>query len=496
MLFNSPVYIFIFLPLVVIIYFILNKMRFTIAGKVWLVLASLFFYGYWDEKYLILIMASIAVNYGVGRALRFEQQTEARRSARILGRRTILILGVVFNLGLLGYYKYSNFFIENIRWIIDVDIPFFKLVLPLAISFFTFQQIAFLVDCYKKKAKEYSFINYCLFVTFFPQLIMGPIVHHSEMMPQFVRKRNCILQLKNISLGLFIFSMGLFKKVFIADTFAIWANAGFDSGAQLNFFEAWGTSLSFMFQLYYDFSAYSDMAIGAALMLNIRLPENFNSPYQAANITEFWKRWHMTLIRWVRDYVYVPLRQFNRSEPNAHLSLLITLVLVGMWHGAGWLFIMFGGLHGLALSAHRIWRKLGYRMSRLLGTVLTFLFCTFSVVLFRSREFGDVKRIFEGMVSFDKIKITEGFSKAFNYLGYDFLPELVGQSGEFIVPIECAEYLLVFGMMAFLFKNSIQIAKGIVSFRFYHVVFVAFALIMVIFYNIQNTPSEFYYFQF
>jgi len=496
MLFNSPVYIFIFLPLVVIIYFILNKMRFTIAGKVWLVLASLFFYGYWNEKYLILIMASIAVNYGFGRALRFEQQTEGRRSNRILGRRTILIFGVVFNLGLLGYYKYSEFFIESIRLIFDVDIPFFKLILPLAISFFTFQQIAFLVDCYKKKAKEYSFINYCLFVTFFPQLIMGPIVHHSEMMPQFDRKRNYILQLKNISLGLFIFSMGLFKKVFIADTFAIWAIAGYDSGAPINFFEAWGTTLSFTFQIYYDFSGYADMAIGAALMLNIRLPENFNSPYQSANITEFWKRWHMTLMRWIRDYVYVPLRQLDRSEPNAHLILLITLVMVGMWHGTGWLFIIFGGLHGIALSVHRIWRKLGYRMSRLLGTVLTFLFFNASLVVFRSRDFNDVKRIFEGMVSFDKIIVTEDFSKAFNYLRYDFLPELVGQSEKFIIPIECAEYLLVFGMMAFLFKNSTQIAKGIVSFRFYHVVFVSFALIFILLANIQNAPAEFYYFQF
>jgi len=354
------------------------------------------------------------------------------------------------------------------------------------------------------KQKEYSFINYCLFVTFFPQLIMGPIVHHSEMMPQFVRKRNYILQLKNISLGLFIFSMGLFKKVFIADTFAIWANAGFDSGAQLSFFETWGTVLSFMFQLYYDFSAYSDMAIGAALMLNIRLPENFNSPYQAANITEFWKRWHMTLMRWVRDYVYVPLRQFNRSEPNAHLSLLIVMVLVGVWHGGSWLFIIFGGLHGLALSVHRIWRKLGYRMSRLLGTVLTSLFLIFSGVFFRSRDFGDVKRIFEGMVSFDKIIITEDFSKVFIYLAHDFLPAMVGQSEKFmvgqsekfIIPIECAEYLLVFGAMAFVCKNSIQIAKGIASYRFYHAIFISVTLLFVLLSNVQNKPYDFLYFQF
>lgn len=495
MLFNSPIYIFIFLPVVIIIYFFLNKIRLTFAGKIWLVLASLFFYGYWSEKYLILIMSSILINYSLGRALRLRAQEKGKEEHGFLRRKTILVIGIGFNIGLLGYYKYIDFFIENIRWIFQADIPLFRLALPLAISFFTFQQIAFLVDSYKKGTKEYNFINYCLFVTFFPQLISGPIVHHSEVMPQFARKKNHILNWKNISMGLFIFSMGLFKKVFIADTFSLWAAAGFDSDAQLSFFEAWGTSLSFTFQIYYDFSGYTDMAIGAALMCNIRLPENFNSPYQAPNITEFWKRWHMTFMRWIRDYVYVPLRQLNRSEPNAHLSLMIALILSGLWHGAGWLFIIFGALHGIALSIHRVWKQLGYKMSALKGVILTFIFLNLTTVFFRARELEDVGRVLGGMVDVEQMYISKPLSILVNSLTQGYFG-LVEVDRNFILPMDCAWYIFIFGVLTFFFKNSTQVARNIHSFKYFHALYIAFVLIFVLLSNIQNTPSEFLYYNF
>ena len=336
MLFNSPVYIFLFLPIVVLGYFLFNHFRLIVAAKAWLVLSSLFFYGFWNPGYLALIIGSMLVNFALGTALHREKRASMRGKYHHLKRKNILAAGVLFNLGLLGYYKYEDFLIENFNLLLDRETGYLNLVLPLAISFFTFQQIAYLVDSYQQDTKEYDFLNYCLFVTFFPQLIAGPIVHHSEMMPQFMKLRTKILDWRNVSAGAFIFTIGLFKKVVIADSFAIWANAGFDAVAPLGFYEAWGTSLSYTFQLYYDFSGYTDMAIGAALLFNIRLPINFNSPYKAIGIQDFWRRWHITLSRWLRDYVYIPLGGSRKGNLRTYTNLLATFLLGGLWHGAGW----------------------------------------------------------------------------------------------------------------------------------------------------------------
>ena len=303
MLFNSYEFIFIFLPITFFIYFYLNHKRLTETSKGFLICSSLFFYSWWNIAYLPIIIASMTFNYAIGRSL----HKTAGKKYSTFSKKSILIFGIVLNLALLGYFKYADFFIENINIAFDIRVEPMHLLLPLAISFFTFQQIAYLVDSYRQETKEYDFLNYALFVTFFPQLIAGPIVHHKEMMPQFTKISNKVKNYRNIALGLFIFSVGLFKKVVIADTFAIWAIQGFDIATTLNLFEAWATSLSYTFQLYFDFSGYTDMAIGLALLFNIRLPINFNSPYKATNIQDFWKRWHMTLSRFLRDYVYIPL---------------------------------------------------------------------------------------------------------------------------------------------------------------------------------------------
>ena len=398
MLFNSPAYIFLFLPVVVLGYFLLNHFRLVVAAKAWLVLSSLFFYGFWNPSYLALIIGSMLVNFALGVALHRGKRAVIRGKYHHLKRNNILAAGVLFNLGLLGYFKYADFLIENFNLLLDRETGYLNLVLPLAISFFTFQQIAYLVDSYQQDTREYDFLNYCLFVTFFPQLIAGPIVHHSEMMPQFMKLRTKILDWRNVSAGVFIFSIGLFKKVVIADSFAIWANAGFDAVGPLGFYAAWGTSLSYTFQLYYDFSGYTDMAIGAALLFNIRLPINFNSPYKAIGIQDFWRRWHITLSRWLRDYIYIPLGGSRKGDSRTYANLFATFLLGGLWHGAGWTFIAWGAMHGIAIAVERLWGKYGIRLPSPISWFITFFLVNWAWVVFRAESFDDALKVYRGML--------------------------------------------------------------------------------------------------
>ncbi|WP_138625961.1 MBOAT family O-acyltransferase [Aliarcobacter butzleri] len=396
MLFNSYEFIFIFLPVMFVVYFYLNSKRLILGAKIWLVVGSLFFYSYWNVIYLPLILLSIFVNYGVGLSLVNHEKIR-------ISSKTILSFGIVFNLGLLGYFKYTDFFLDNFNGIFGTNIPLPHIILPLGISFFTFTQIAFLVDAYKQEAKEYSLINYMLFVTYFPHLLAGPILHHKEMMPQFASKYNWVKNYKNIALGLFIFSIGLFKKVVIADTFAVWANAGFDTATTLNLIEAWATSLSYTFQLYFDFSGYTDMAIGISLMFNIKLPINFNSPYKALSIQDFWRRWHMTLSRFLKDYLYIPLGGNRKGNIRTYVNLITTFLLGGLWHGAGWTFIIWGLLHGIALAIHRFWQSLGFRMNKILAWFITFNFINITWIFFRAKDFESALKVLGSMFSFDNV---------------------------------------------------------------------------------------------
>ena len=410
MLFNSPEYIFIFLPATLIIYFTLCRYRLVTAGKVWLVLSSLFFYGYWKAEGVFLIFGSVLINFLIGTTLRNSGAPKGGSPLDISTRRKpTLIAGLVFNLGLLGYYKYVDFFIENVNQLLGTPIPLINQALPLAISFFTFQQIAYLIDCYYSKAQEYSFLNYFLFVSFFPQLIAGPIVHHREMMPQFMGKRGKLLNWKNLTVGCSVFFIGLFKKVAIADTFAIWASSGFDAERTLTFLEAWGASLSYSFQLYFDFSGYSDMAIGAALMFNIHLPINFNSPYKAYNIRDFWRRWHMTLSRWLRDCLYIPLGGNRKGISRTYVNILITFFLAGLWHGAGWTFVVWGVLHGAALNVHRAWGYLSWSLPRWLSWLCTFQFLNVSWVVFRAQDMESAASILKSMADFSSTQLSLNF---------------------------------------------------------------------------------------
>ncbi|MBN2825238.1 MAG: MBOAT family protein, partial [Campylobacterales bacterium] len=338
-------------------------------------------------------------NYVMGSSL-------TKDETKKVSKKQLLSIGIIANLALLAYFKYADFFISNINYAFNSELPLLHLALPLAISFFTFQQIAYLVDSYRGETKEYDFLNYALFVTFFPQLIAGPIVHHKEMMPQFASSWNKVKNYKNIALGLFIFSIGLFKKVVIADTFAVWATQGFDTATTLTFFEAWATSLSYTFQLYFDFSGYTDMAIGAALLFNIKLPINFNSPYKATNIQDFWRRWHITLSRFLRDYIYIPLGGNRKGNFRTYNNLMATFILGGLWHGAGWTFVFWGFLHGLALVIHRVWQSIGFKLNAIVAWFITFNFVNIAWVFFRAKEWEDAVKVLRGMVGVDGIDIS------------------------------------------------------------------------------------------
>ena len=431
-------------------------------------------------------------NYLIGNSLNKDGNENKIGNKKTFSKKSILIFGIVSNLALLGYFKYADFFIENFNFISGSNVNLLNMVLPLAISFFTFQQIAYLVDSYRGETKEYDFLNYALFVTFFPQLIAGPIVHHKEMMPQFASKWNMVKNYRNIALGLFIFSIGLFKKVVIADTFAVWATAGFDTATTLNFFEAWATSLSYTFQLYFDFSGYTDMAIGIALLFNIKLPINFNSPYKALSIQDFWRRWHITLSRFLRDYIYIPLGGNKKGNFRTYTNLMATFILGGFWHGAGWTFLFWGFLHGLSLAIHRLWQTLGFKMWTWLALLITFNFVNIAWVFFRAKEWDDALRILSSMFSLDNIVIDMKFKEKLIFLenyGIEFnrvTENLEGGS-------DIINFLIMSFLIVLLSKNSMEFKNNFKS-DILRLLFTTFLFIYSIFYF--NRFSEFLYFNF
>lgn len=474
-------------------YFLLNNRRLVSAGKCWLVACSLFFYGYWDVSYLPLLLGSIFFNFMVGGAV-----SPFTKGVRLgISRGTLLGIAISINLAFLGYYKYTNFFIENINNLTDIELTFRNIILPLGISFYTFTQIAFLVDSYRGQVQEYDFINYALFVTFFPHLIAGPILHHKEMMSQFRSKWTWAIRYKNVFMGLFIFSIGLFKKVIIADNFAIYADAGFAPGAQHDFVSSWVTSLSYTFQLYFDFSGYCDMAIGAALLFNIWLPLNFNSPYKSLDIQDFWRRWHITLGRYLRDYIYIPLGGNRCSNTRVHINLFVTFVLGGLWHGASWMFVIWGALHGGALVIHRCWKKLGCNMPSPLAWLTTFIFVNISWVFFRAHSLDDAKKILSGMIdlgSLNSITMRQAPTTMVEWSG------TLGDTLANYLPVPVVENFICLILIAFAFiitsfKNAYEltIIKGSYMAK---TIWMTVLFIIAMFATIQSTSTVFLYFNF
>ncbi|NES04112.1 MAG: MBOAT family protein [Okeania sp. SIO2F4] len=432
MLFNSYVFIFGFLPLTLIIFFALTKFGLIKAAKVWLTASSFAFYGYWNVAYLPLLIISILWNFQMGKFIA-EAKPESKRA------NVLLWVGIAVNLAIISYYKYANFFLDTVNSVVSTNLNAGKIILPLAISFYTFTQIAYLVDAYRGETREtnYDLLTYSFFVVFFPQLIAGPILRHDELIPQFRQLRNFIFSQKNMALGLSLFGLGLCKKVLIADTISPWVALAFNNASELSFLEAWVGALSYTFQLYFDFSGYSDMAIGLGLMFNIKLPINFNSPYKATSISDFWRRWHITLSNFLRDYLYIPLGGSRRGEVRRYSNLLTTMLLGGLWHGAGWTYVIWGGLHGTYLCINHGWRKLNIPMPKVLAWVITFVAVIVSWVLFRAQNIQDGLEILQTMAGLNGVVIpgeAKGKLSVLTNFGFqlkswsdmNYLPEFLG----------------------------------------------------------------------
>lgn len=439
MLFNSYEFIFGFLPITLTLYFLLARSKFTGISTSVLIVASLFFYWVWKPAYILILLASIVFNFYLGKTLQKG------------GKKGLLIIGISANLLLLGTYKYTAFIIENLSLLTQSDWRVPNIVLPLAISFFTFQQIAYLVDSHKGIVNRPTFKQYLLFVTFFPQLIAGPIVHYKEMIPQFADPKTKALSADNVATGLFLFTIGLAKKVIIADTLAVWVNQFYASGDTPGVYLAWIISLSYTFQLYFDFSGYMDMAMGIAKILNIKLPNNFNSPYKAKNIQDFWRRWHITLGRFLRDYVYVPLGGNRQGVTRMCISILAVFILGGIWHGAGWTFIFWGMLHGLAVIVVQIWSRIGIKLSSKVATLITFLFVHLTWVFFRAPAMGPAITMIKSLLGINGTGEGTLFTQLNQY-------QLV-KNFKLEVPITLTILFIAFGI-CFSAKNSHDLAKN------------------------------------
>ncbi len=408
MLFNSAEFLFIFLPAVMFAFHLAQRYHSIETSLKVLAISSVIFYGWWQPIYLILLSISIIGNFYIA------------KSIYLYKSKFLCILAVLLNLASIVYYKYANFLMDNIENLLGRSWQIEQILLPLAISFFTFQQIAYIVDVYKNNRIESNLTNYVLFVTFFPQLIAGPIVHHGVMMPQFANPERLGIRVSNVAVGLSIFAIGLFKKTVLADNVAAYANPVFnsvDAGSLApDFFLAWGAAIGYTMQLYFDFSGYSDMAIGLALLFGIALPLNFNSPYKATSIIEFWRRWHITLSHFLRDYLYIALGGNRKGNIRRYVNLFLTMLLGGLWHGAGWNFLIWGALHGTYLIINHgytaikpfIAFKLPKPISTFFYWILTFIAVVVGWVFFRASSLDGALTILAGMFGLNGFQLPTG----------------------------------------------------------------------------------------
>lgn len=501
MLFNSPEFLLGFLPVAVLLFFLIARVNSLLAAS-WLALASLFFYGWWNPPLVLLLLASILFNYSAGISI-------ARRQGTVQARR-IVGVSIAANLALLGYFKYTDFAIGVVDSLSDLDFPFRHIILPLGISFFTFTQIAFLVDVYRGLAREYRFIHYLLFVSYFPHLIAGPILHHSQMMPQFSDPKTYRFQLEPAVEGAITFLIGLAKKVVIADGLAHFVVPVFDAadhGQLVTFVDGWAAALGYTFELYFDFSGYSDMAIGLSRLFGIDLPLNFASPYRATNIIEFWRRWHMTLSRFLRDYLYIPLGGNRHGAALRYVNLLITMALGGLWHGASWSFVLWGILHGgylvvchawhatkkILVGSHRPWRWT-LDVWTLLALLLTFFSVVFAWVLFRCTTLAGAFMICRGMAGLNGFLIPEQFGRWLPHL-----PAFVQTAGRMpllgnnsvLGAVEELGLIVIAAILCWCFPSTQNMSLRLQLLS----VFASFAFVFqAVFFG--RAPSPFLYFQF
>lgn len=449
MLFNSYIFILGFLPICLGGYFILNHHKHYKLALVFVFMMSLWFYGYFNPSYLLIILFSIVFNYAVSIYI---LNTSGTRRKQFLG------IAIIVNLGILFYYKYFNFFIDNLNHLVKEDLVFTTILLPLGISFFTFQQISYIADAYRGNAPRYDFWEYAAFVAYFPQLVAGPIVSHDELIPQFREEDKRKFSWDNFAKGLYIFSIGLAKKVIIADTFGNAVNWGFANIAELDFTNAAIVMLGYTLQIYFDFSGYCDMAIGLAKVMNLDLPLNFNSPYKACSIEEFWDRWHMTLTRFFTKYVYIPLGGNRKGKRRTHLNIMIVYLLSGIWHGANWTFILWGVLHGIATVFNKMTKPWLEKIPRATNLACTFIFVNLAWVLFRSDSIGQAVEVYGKLIAGEIGSINKNVTECF------ILPEFKLVLNR-ILPFEflttnpaiiCIAFYAIALIMVFFAKNAFE----------------------------------------
>ena len=474
MLFNSIEFLLIFLPLCLAGFYWFNSRNSQQAGVAFLAAASLVFFAYWDGRYLLLLGGSMVWNWVVAQRLMKQPS------------RKLLAIGVGGDLCALAYFKYANFFVETTEKLSGLDLHWTQVVLPVGISFFTFTQIAFLVDANRGEVKERGGLNYILFVTFFPHLIAGPILHHKEMMPQFADIHRKRPDGRMVGLGLFLLITGLFKKIVIADNIAKYVDPVFANVASMEILDAWTAAVGYTLQLYFDFSAYSEMAMGIALLFGIKLPKNFSSPYRAKDISDFWKRWHMTLSRFLRDYVYIPMGGSRNGFGRTMLTLWLTMLIGGFWHGAGWTFVVWGAMHGTMLVIHRGWKSAGMRMPGWAGQGLTVFCVGMAWVVFRAQSIQDAVLLWRTMFGLEGVVLPAAF-RGFETAGVKVVlsPVITGIEILFLV------VLLAFCMTQ---KNVHEVWESMTLPKRRHVVALTSMAAAAMFY--VNATSSFVYFNF
>ena len=409
MLFNSYTFVFIFLPIVLGVFFTFCYFQLRKAAQLSLLACSLAFYGYWDLRFLPLLGGSIIFNYFCGNQI---FQTDSAKKRKIF-----LIIGIFLNIAALFYFKYLNFFIGTTNYFLNWQLNLVEVILPLGISFFTFTQIAYLVDVYQFKATPSGWGSYGLFVTIFPHLIAGPVLHHKDMISQFDDSLSYKWSSANFANGTFLFVMGMAKKVLIADNLIPFVSYAFDKGQMdIAFLQAWIGAIAYMIQLYFDFSGYSDMAVGLGLYFNVKLPINFNSPYQATSMIDFWRRWHISLSNFLRDYLYIPLGGSRKGEFSKLLNLAFTMFLGGVWHGASWTFIIWGAIQGFLLVINHLWRKLNIQMPNLLAHFITMFVFVVSLAFFRSHDLTSGYDMLKGLFGFNGLVLPKSYESSVGFL--------------------------------------------------------------------------------
>ena len=444
MLFNSYVFVLLFLPLCVLLYFCLNRFG-RAAANVFLFAASLLFYGYFHPAYLAIICSSIVINYLLCAWMRKTGQGSARKG--------ILILGILVNLGILGYFKYADFFLSNVNAVFGTNAPLLHVALPLGISFFTFQQLSFVIDTYKEKATKTDFLSYACYVSFFPQLVAGPIVTQDEFLPQFHDDAKRKVNWDNLASGIYLFVLGLAKKIMIADVFGLVVETGYGVIGDLNAPSAWFLIFSYTMQIYFDFSGYCDMAMGIGKMFNIELPVNFNSPYKATSISDFWSRWHITLTRFFTRYVYIPLGGNRKGMARTCLNVMIIFLLSGLWHGANWTFVFWGACHGLLMVLTRVFEKPLEKVPKLVRGVATFLVVNVLWVFFRANDFAQAFALLKQACVGGLGGLPYYFTACFKLPGMDLIIDRV--PGGNLLPLACTILFVAFTVfVTFFTKNA------------------------------------------